>query len=122
MTSKRLAVVGMLVLAGGLLFGLPGQNKKKDRESANTRTVSGIVTDQNDAPVQGAVVQLKDTKTLQVRSYITQQKGEYHFSGLSTNVDYELRAEYSGQSSPTRTLSVFDSRSKAIINLKLGPK
>lgn len=95
--------------------------KKKDREDTNTRNVHGVVTDGGDNPVDGVVVQLKDTKTLQVRSFITQDKGQFHFAGLSTNVDYELRADdaKSGTSSGTKTLSVFDSRKQATMNLKL---
>ena len=57
-----------------------------------------------------------------MRSVITQEKGEYHFAGLSVNIDYELRAEYKGASSATKNLSVFDSRKKANVNLKLDKK
>ena len=46
--------------------------------------------------MSGAVVQLKDTKSLQIRSFYTQKDGSYHFAGLSTNIDYELRAEHDG--------------------------
>jgi hypothetical protein len=77
------------------------------------------VTDANGAPVPGAVVQLKDTKTLQVRSFIAKEMGEYTFQGLSTDVDYELKAESKGRSSATRTLSSFDSHPEARINLQL---
>jgi hypothetical protein len=38
--------------------------------------------------------------------------------GLS-ELDYELRAENKGVSSPTKTLSSFDSRKNANINLKV---
>jgi hypothetical protein len=95
------------------------QNSK--REDTNTRSVQGVVLDSADNPVDGAVVQLKDTKTLQVRSFITQEKGQYHFAGLSTNVDYELKADdaRNHSSSGSKTLSVFDSRKQATINLKL---
>ena len=65
------------------------------------------------------MVQLKNTKTLQVRSFITQREGAYYFHGLSLDVDYELKAEFKGLSSPVRRLSVFDSRKKAVVNLKL---
>ena len=81
--------------------------------------MQGVVLDGSDNPVTGAVVQLKDTKTLQIRSFITQDKGEYHFAGLSTNVDYELKADRAGSSSGTKTLSVFDNRKLATLNLKL---
>lgn len=85
----------------------------------NTRSVQGVVTDSADKPVASAVVQLKDTKSLQIRSFITQADGDYHFTGLSTNVDYEVKADKDGASSGTKTLSVFDSKKSANINLKL---
>jgi hypothetical protein len=80
------------------------------------------VLNQQDKPVGEAIVQLKNTKTLQVRSFITRRDGTYYFHGLSTNIDYELKAEYDGSESSVKTLSVFDSRKKAVINLKLEAK
>ena len=88
-------------------------------EDTSTRSVQGTVIDAGSAPVLGAVVLLKDTKTLQVRSFVTQADGQYHFFGLNSNNDYQLRAEHNGSSSPTKTLSVFDNRKKAVIDLKL---
>ena len=41
-------------------------------------------------------MQLKNTKTLEIRSFITRDNGNYYFHGLSTDVDYELRADYNG--------------------------
>jgi hypothetical protein len=72
------------------LFGGSGRDKSEDD---NTRSVQGVVRGPNDAPVRGAVVQLKDTKTLRIRSYITRNDGTYQFHGLSTEIDYELRLE-----------------------------
>jgi len=111
-----------LVLLAVLLISAPagfGQGKKK---GPNTRTVQGAVTAADESAVVGAVVQLVDTKTKTVRSFITQQNGSYYFQGLSPDIDYELRASYQGASSPTKTLSSFDSRKEAVINLKLNPK
>lgn len=84
-----------------------------------TRSLQGVVSNDADAPVERAVVQLKDTKSLQVRSFITKPDGSYHFHGLNPDIDYEVRAEHQGASSDTRTLSGFDSRRTAVINLKL---
>ncbi len=115
-------VMSMVAVAALVFAVVPATfaaDQKSKREDANTRTVQGFVLDPSDNPVSGAVVQLKDTKTLQVRSFITQDKGEYHFAGLSTNVDYELKADHGGQSSGTKTLSVFDNRKNPNINLKL---
>lgn len=111
-----LAIAVLLLSASSPLAG-----KKKNPEDS-LRTVQGTVTDAADSTVDGAVVQLKNTKTLQIRSFVTQQKGAYYFHGLSPNVDYELRAEYQGATSPTKTVSSFDSRKEAVINLKLAKK
>ena len=88
----------------------------------NTRSVQGTVTSAAGAPVDQAVVQLKDTKSLAIRSFITKQDGTFHFHGLSTDTDYELRADYQGASSGTKNLSSFDSRKEAVIDLKLSKK
>lgn len=84
--------------------------------------MEGVVSNSSGSPAHGAVVQLKDTKSLQIRSFITQKDGAYHFFGLSKDVDYELKAEHppTGSSSSTKTLTVFDGREKAVINLKLN--
>jgi hypothetical protein len=87
-----------------------------------TRSIEGIMLDKAGAPVAGAVVLLKDTKTLQVRSYITQQDGKYHFYGLSSDINYEVRAEFGDMSSPIKRVSVFDSRSRIFVKLKLKKK
>ncbi|MEP7365586.1 MAG: carboxypeptidase-like regulatory domain-containing protein [Acidobacteriota bacterium] len=95
-----------------------GDKKDKDKDET-TRSVSGTVRGQNEEAVDGAVVQLKDTRTLRVRSYITKANGNYFFHGLSKNSDYELKAEHSGASSEKKTLSVYDSRENPVINLQL---
>ncbi len=110
--------LGMIaaVLFSGVLWA---QKKDKDKSDTNTREVQGVVTDAAKAPVNSAVVQLKDTRTLQIRSFITKADGAYHFTGLGTNVDYELRADQGGKSSGTKRLDVFNTRKVAVIDLKL---
>ncbi len=110
-----LAVAALLSASSAL------EGKKKNPEDS-LRTVQGTVLDASDNPVDGAIVQLKDTKTLQIRSFVTQQHGAYYFHGLSPNVDYEVRADHQGTSSPTKTISSFDSRKEVDINLKLSKK
>jgi len=113
-----MAVVAAIALAG--VVALPVQAQKKESEDRQTRSVQGVVTNNGDAPLEGAVVQLKDTKTLQIRSFITKQNGTFHFHSLSPDVDYELKAEHQGATSGSKTLSSFDSRKSAVINLKIG--
>jgi hypothetical protein len=96
----------------------------RGKDDGNTRSVQGNVQVQDsDKPVGGAIVKLKDMRTLQIRSFITKEDGAYFFQGLATNVDYELKAESKEVGdSPIKTLSVYDSRKVAIINLKVEPK
>ncbi len=91
----------------------------KEKEP-QTRTLSGQVADQDGNPLADAVVYLKNTKTLAIKSYISDAQGNYRFASLSPNVDYEVYAEYQEHRSPTRTLSSFDSRSQVVFNLKIN--
>ena len=109
------------VLAMACAGLLPAQ-KNKDKDDPTVRTLQGQVTDPDDKPVAGGVVQLKDARTLQVRSFITQANGDYRFSGLRADTDYEVKAEYNGMSSDNKRLSNFDTRKIATVNLKLNKK
>jgi len=84
--------------------------------------LNGIVYDDKGSPADSAIVQLKDTKSLQVRSFITKDDGSYRFYGLSKDVDYQVKAERKEHVSDVKTLSVFDSRQAAVINLKMDQK
>ncbi len=113
-----------LILAAALIAlpsSLAAQDNTSLNEDTNTRSVKGVVLDKTGKPAAGAIVQLKNTKTLLIRSYITHEDGAYHFAGLNTNDDYELKADHGGQSSGTKTLSTFDSRKTATLDLKLKP-
>ena len=114
----------LVVVALALSAGLQAQKKSREerREEANSRAVQGLVAGADDQPVSGAVVQLKDMRTLQVRSFITQSDGMYHFSGLRSDIDYQLTARSGDSTAAPRTLSIFDSRKDAIMNFKLDKK
>src|ERR1700694_4753546 len=92
------------------------------KHESQLRSVHGVVTDKSDTPIPGAVVFLKNTRTNAVRSYIADETGNYRFSGLDPNTDYELHAEKDGAKSPTRTISSFESRKELVVNLKLDTK
>lgn len=113
--GRRLFASILLVIALAAL----GYAQSKDKKAPAERSVTGVVTNDDGSPVPGAIVQLKDMKTLQVRSFIAKDKGEYYFNGLSTDTDYEFRAEWNGKSSNTRRLSSFDSHPAVILNLQL---
>jgi hypothetical protein len=122
MVLRKIAVAGMLIALSvipALSFQDQAFQGKKRDDDDKARMVQGTVTDGKDNAVDGAVVQLKNTKTLQVRSYITKEHGTYYFHGLDPNIDYVLKADFQGVSSQTKTLSSFDSRKQPVINLKL---
>src|SRR6201998_1743714 len=83
------------------------------------RTVVGAVLYKAENPVASAIVYLKNIRTLAVKTYISDRSGEYRFSGLDPNVDYEVHAESENMTSNTRTVSSFDSRKDIVISLKL---
>jgi hypothetical protein len=108
-----LAATLALAIAAAQLF--PKRDKKEDP----SRSIEGTVLNPDDQPVTGAVVQLKNQRTLQVRSYITKEGGKFGFYGLDPNTDFAVRAEADGLSSPWRNVSVFDSRKKILLTIRL---
>ncbi len=93
--------------------------ERKEKQDNNLRAVEGIVSDASGAAVAKAVVQLKDTKSLQIESFITDATGKYHFAGLSADVEYQLKANYDGATSGWKTLSLYNTKKVATVNLKL---
>jgi hypothetical protein len=83
------------------------------------RTVSGSVVDKSETGIPAAVVYLENVRTLTVQSHITDGQGQYHFSGLDPNVDYEIHAEHDDLTSNNRTISSFDTRKAIVVNLKV---
>ena len=97
----------------------PGDTNRKAAR-ITSRILTGTVTDKgSDKPLPEAVVYLKNTKTLAVKTYISQGDGTYRFPELSPNVDYDVYAQKDGRKSSTKTLSQFDDRAKANINLQI---
>ena len=96
-----------------------GAQKKGELE---LRTVRGTVLDKDENPAPSAVVYLKNVKSQAVKTYIADDAGKYRFSGLDPNVDYEIHAEHVDLTSPTRTVSSFESRRDIDMPLKLTKK
>lgn len=118
-----LAHLSVLLLTALIAPAMQWTNQKKEKgRDPNIRNVSGVVTLPDGSPAAGAVVQLKNLKTLQVRSFITREDGKYQFQNLSTSIDYELIARFHDLESRKRTLTIFDTRLDAVVNLKLERK
>jgi len=125
------SLLGTLVLmlvaitcSAQLQVPLGGSHSSDDNPSHKStrftsRTLTGTVLDKSDKPIPEAVVYLKNTKTLAIKTYISQNDGTYRFPELSLNSDYEVYAEKEGKKSKTKTVSQFDDREKPNINLQI---
>ncbi len=109
--------IGLLLPLGVFLFALVAL--PTSAQNTDLRTVRGSVLDKAENPVATAVIYLKNVRTLAIKTYISDKAGQYRFSGLDPNVDYELHAESDNLMSNTRTVSSFDSRKDIVISLKL---
>lgn len=120
---KRKQILTLLLLmAMFAVVAAADQTKEQKKKEAQLKTVKGQVLDNNDDPIGAAVVYLKNKRTLAVKTYIADDQGNYRFSGLDPNVDYEIYASAKGESSPTRTVSSFDTRKEITLHLKIKTK
>jgi hypothetical protein len=95
------------------------QDSKKETQ---LRTVRGMVSDKSENPLPNSVVFLKNLRTNAVRSNFADSDGNYRFSGLDPNADYEVHAELEGAKSPVRSVTSLDSRKEIVINLRIDRK
>lgn len=116
---KRLIAAVILALGVVVPVATPRMAVAADQRGPVQRVVTGRVLDDADAPVKGAVVYLKDKRTLTVKSYYSMADGTYRFGQLSSNTDYELWAVSGEKKSKVRSISSFDTKAQFIIDLKL---
>ena len=105
MTTRR----SILAAALGVFPAAVALHAAKEKEEP-TRTVKGLVTDEAQTPLVQAVVQLKNMRTMDVKSYYTDAQGRFYFAGLDPNIDYEIKAMAKGLREKTRRVSSFDDR------------
>jgi hypothetical protein len=103
---------------GNINFGGSASNSPNGPQQ---RVLRGKVVDKNDAPVKGALVYLKDGKSL--KTVVTDETGTYRFVQLAQNVDFEFWAQTESdkgnKKSPSKNISSFDNRMELVMNLKL---
>jgi hypothetical protein len=122
---RMLTAMAAILLSCGALFAIPSAKAStviQRGSQGEARTLIGHVFNDREQPLQKAIVYLKNTKSLAIKTYISETDGAYRFSGLAVNVDYEVYAEHEGARSDVKTLSGFDSRKQVNINLKIKGK
>ena len=92
--TKRLTAIATILLASRALFVFPTANATAvfQRGQAEVRTLVGRVVDDREQPLPKAIVYLKNTKNLAIKTYISEPDGTFRFSGLASNIDYEVYA------------------------------
>jgi protocatechuate 3,4-dioxygenase beta subunit len=123
-SHRVLQVAAVLLLA--LFVAMPSraqdESKAQKKAEAQLKVLHGSVIDKSENPVPSSVVYLKNVKSQAVKTYIADDSGNYRFSGLDPNVDYEIHAEHNDMTSSIRTVSSFDSRRDIEVTLKLSKK
>lgn len=110
----------MVVLASLLVPAIPSLLPvAASAQTATVRSLTGDVTDKAGNKVKGAVVHLKDTRSLAQRSYITAEDGTFRFGALSTSTDYVVWADLGDKKTPSKSISSFDSKPVVEIALKM---
>jgi hypothetical protein len=117
---------GAAMLLLSLLVAMPAhaqeESKAQKKAEAQLKVLHGSVIDKSENPVPSSVIYLKNVKSQAVKTYIADDSGNYRFSGLDPNVDYEIHAEHDDMTSSVRTVSSFDSRRDIEVTLKLSKK
>lgn len=122
---KRLTTIAAILLASGALLAVPTAGAAavfQRGAQGEARTLVGRVVDDREQPLPKAIVYLKNTKNLAIKTYISEPDGTFRFSGLAPNIDYEVYAEHDGARSDSKTLSGFDSRRQVNMTLKIKGK
>jgi hypothetical protein len=98
-----------------------GNDMPKSSKPSKMRTIYGLVKDQADNPVPGAIVQLKDLRTSKVTDFATKDDGKFLFRELRLDVNYELVAKHGDLASAAKKVTIYDTRNQVILNFKLEP-
>src|ERR1700761_8840657 len=112
----RVTVVLSGLLAAPCMFvALPRTATAQTTE----RVVQGKVELASGSMAKGAIVYIKNAKTLEVRTYISTADGSFRFGQLKPDANYTVWAEYQGKKSKEKSISSFDTKKVFILQLKI---
>ncbi len=115
--ARRKFLFTVALLAGMCILCAPAMLGKEKKPP--TKTVSGVVFDEAENPIDGATVELTDLQTGKVVAIYSQEQGDYQFSDLIPSHDYKIKASFKGSSSEVRQISSVDTRARLVMNLTI---
>src|SRR5436190_23198352 len=80
------------------------------------KTIQGTVDDANGNPIENAHVMVRDTKTSVTRTLSTNADGVYSGTAFPPNSNYEVTAEFGGQTSEKKAVSGYLDREDNVLN------
>ena len=119
-TPRRNLVLSLIAFAAFALLLAGPLTATAQKNVPRERIAEGKVVNKDGAPIGGAVVYLKNSRSNDVRTYIADDDGHYRFGELSQDTDYEIWAESNAVRSKSRSISSFDNENKFFFVLKVN--
>ena len=120
--SRRSLAVCLLPLLLLSFSAFAHADKHKRPTAAVQRVAEGEVVNGAKKPVEGAIVYLENPTSLDIKSYLTDTNGHFHFTQVAAQTDYEVWAEQNGVQSKHKFISQFSSHTHFDFTLKLVPE
>lgn len=86
-------------------------------QTQGTRNIQGKVLGSNGQPLSGAIVYLQNSKTNDIKTFITEKDGSYLFGYTSMDTDYTIWARYKGTKGDVKSISSFNDRKEIFLDL-----
>ena len=95
-------------------------SKTPQKHDERFRYLQGIVKDEHENPVEGALVNLKNLHTGKMLTFITRKDGKFRFDELSRDEDYEVFGQHNAEKTRVARMSRFDRKQDLMRILVLG--
>ena len=122
MQAGTIVVVAMTAASLVVVLAVTASTAMDQRDSTVPRTVRGTVVDFRGRPLTSSIVFLHQQKTLEIRTQIADDNGQYRFSGLNPHTDYQIHAEHGDWTSSVHTLCGADGKGDVVLDLRVDKR